>query len=85
MVVAGFVGPLVCKDLTDVAEVLPDQLLLDGLLLRGQKSGTDTLGGNLDERNGVFHDFEVGGDLQPSAEALPLAPGGGVFIENSGI
>ena len=40
------------------------------------------LGGNLEEGNGVLNVFDVGGDLQLAAEALPLAPDGGVFIEN---
>ena len=40
------------------------------------------LGKNLEEGNGVFNVFEVGGDLQPDVEALPLAPGGGIFLED---
>ena len=50
--------------------------------LRGQKAGTDALGKNLEERNEVFKDFEVRGDLQPAAEALSLAPVGGVLLED---
>ena len=33
------------------------------LPLRGQKSGTDALGENLEERNGVLNVFEVGGNF----------------------
>ena len=47
-VVAGVVGTHRCKDLTDRAEVLLDRSLLDGLPFRGQKSGTDALGKNLE-------------------------------------
>ena len=46
-----------------------DRSLLDKLPLRGQKSGTDTIGKNLEEGNGVLNVLEVGGDLEPSAEA----------------
>ena len=42
----------------------------------------DVLGENLEEGNGVLNVFEVGGDLNPDAEAMPLVPGGGVFIED---
>ena len=44
----------------------------------------DALGKNLEERNGVFNAFEVGGDFRPVAEAPPLALGGCVFLENYG-
>ena len=47
-VVAGVVGPHGCKDLTDRAEVLLDQSLLDGLPMGGQKSSTDVLGKKLE-------------------------------------
>ena len=50
--------------------------------LRGQKAGTDAIGKNLEERNEVFNDFEVRGDLQSAAEAPSLAPGGGVLLED---
>ena len=46
-VVAGVVGPHGCEDLTDRAEVLLDQYLLDGLHLRVQNSGMDALVKNL--------------------------------------
>ena len=52
--------------------------------MRGQKAGTDVLGEKLEKGNGVLNILEVGGDLDPSAEAPPLAPGGGVFIEDVG-
>ena len=74
-VVAGVVGTHGCEYLTDGVELLLDISLLDGIALYGQKSGTDTLGENSEERNGIFNAFEVRGDLQPAAEALPLAPG----------
>ena len=79
---AGVVGPHGCKYLTNLAGELLDRLLLDGLPLRGSKAGMDALGENLEERNRVLNVFEVGGDLQPAAEVLPLAPGGGVFLED---
>ena len=82
VVVSGVVGSHGCEDLTDRAEVLLDQSLLDRLPFRGQKAGTDTLGENLEEGNGVLNVLEVGGDYQPAVEALPLAPGGGVFLED---
>ena len=76
----GVVGLQGCKDLTDGAEVLIDPSLLDGIPMRGQKSGTYALDKNLEERNWVFYAFKVRVDVQPAAEALPLAPGIGVFI-----
>ena len=42
----------------------------------------DALGENMEERNGVLNAFEVKGYLQPAAEVPPLAPGGGVFLED---
>ena len=83
-VVSGVVGSHGCEYFSNRAQVLLDQPLLDRLPLRGQKAGTDALGGNLEEGNGVLNLLEVGGDLDPAAEALPLAPGGGVFIEDGG-
>ena len=59
-----------------------DRSLLDRLPLRRHKAGTDALGENLEERNGVINDFEVREDLYLAAEAPPLAPGGGIFIED---
>ena len=84
-VVSGVVGSHGCEDFSDQAEVLLNQSLLDRLTLRGQKAGTDVLGGNLEEGNGVLNVLEVGGDLEPVAEAPPLEPGSGVFIEDGGI
>ena len=81
-VVLGVIGPHGCKYLTDRAEVLLDRSLLDGLPFSGQKSGTDVLGKNVEERNGVINVFEVWGDFQPAAEAPPLAPGSSVFLED---
>ena len=80
----GVVSTHRCEDLTDGAEILLDRLLLNGIPLRRHKSGMDTLRENLEEQNGVFNAFEVGGDLQPDIEAPLLAPGGGVFIEDVG-
>ena len=79
---AGVVGPQGCKYLTNLAEVLLNISFLDRSPLRGQKSGTDALGENTEERNGVLNVFLVGGDLQPAAEVPPLAPGGGIFLED---
>ena len=67
--------------MTDGAEVLLDRSLLDRLPLCGQKSSTDVLGENLEKGNGVLNVLEVGGYLQPAAEAPPLAPGGGIFLK----
>ena len=50
--------------------------------MRVQNDGTAAFSENLEEVNGVFNVIEVGGDLQPAAEVLPLAPGGGVFLED---
>ena len=50
----------------------------------GQKAGTDGLGFVLEEGNGVLNVIEVGGDLELAAEAPPLAPDGGVFLEEGG-
>ena len=36
----------------------------------------------MEERDRVFDVFDVRGDVQPDAEASPLAPGGGVFLED---
>ena len=52
------------------------------MTLHGQKVGTDALGENMEEGNGVFNVFEVGGNLQLAAEAPPLALGGGMFLED---
>ena len=38
----------------------------------------------MEDGNGVLNILEVRSDLQPAAEAPPLAPGGGVFIEDGG-
>ena len=61
-----------------------DRSLLDRFPLRRQKAGTDALGENLEEGNGVLNFLEVEGDLEIAAEAPPLAPGVGVFIEEGG-
>ena len=42
----------------------------------------DTLGENLEERNGVLNVLEVGGNLQTAVEVPPLAQSGGVFLED---
>ena len=81
-VVTGVVAPHGCEDLTNRVEVLLNRLLLDRFTVRGQKAGTDELGGNLEEGNGVFNVFEVGGNLEPAAEAPPLLSVGGVLLEN---
>ena len=52
--------------------------------MRRQKVGTDVLRENLEEGNGVLNVLEVAGDLEPAVEALPLAPGNGVFLEDGG-
>ena len=62
-------------------EVLLDRSILDCVPLRGQKASTDALGKNLEERNGFYNTFEVGGDLHTDAEAPSLAPGSGVLLE----
>ena len=80
-VVVGVVGPHGCEYLTNRAEVLIYQSIPYGFPLRGQKSGTDTLSENLEEKNWVFSAFKVRGDVQPAAEALPLVPYCGMFIE----
>ena len=78
---AGVVGPHGCKYLTDRAEVLLNIFILDRLPLRRQKAGTDALGENLEERNGILNVFEVRGNFQPATEGTPLAPFDGIFIE----
>ena len=83
-VVAGVVGPHGCKYLTDGAEVLLDPSLLDMLPLRRQKSDTGVIGKKMEEKNGVFNYFKAGGNLQPAAEASPLAAGSGIFLEDVG-
>ena len=80
-VVAGVVVPHGCKDLTNLVEVLLDRWILDRLTLRRQKTETDALGENMEERNEFLNVFDVEVDLQPAAEVPPLAPGGGVFLE----
>ena len=60
LVVSGIVGPHGCEDLISRAEVFLDRSLLDRLPLRGKKSGTGMLGGNLEEGNGVLNVLEVG-------------------------
>ena len=78
----GVVGTHKCEYFTNRAEILLDITLLDRLPLRRQKASTYALGENMEERNGVLNVLEVGGDLQPATEVLPLAPGSGVFIED---
>ena len=58
-----------------------DRSILVRLPLSGRKSGTDALGKNLEGGNGVLNVLEVRGYLEPAAEAPPLAPGGGVFLD----
>ena len=79
--VSGVVGLHGYKYLTNEAEVLFDQSIIDRFPLRRQKAGTDTLSKNLEGGNGVLNVLEVGGYLEPAAEAPPLAPGGGVFLD----
>ena len=81
-VVLGVVDLHGCEDLTNQADVLLNPSLLDGLPFCEQKPSTDALGKNLEEGNGVLNVFEVWGDLQPAAEAPPLAPGSSVFLED---
>ena len=52
-VVAGVVVPHGCKDLTNLVEVLLERWILDRLTFRGQKTKTDALGENMEERNEV--------------------------------
>ena len=78
----GVVGRHGCKYLSDQAEVLLHQSLLDRLPLCGQKAGTDTLGEKFEEGNGVHNILEVGGNFQPAAEAPLLEPGSGFFLED---
>ena len=80
-VVAGVVGPHWCKDLTNRADILLYQFLIDDFPLRVQKAITDTLGRNLEERNWLFNAFKTKRDFQTAAEALPLAPGCGLLLE----
>ena len=81
-VVAGVVVPHRCKYFINMEDVLLNRSLLDRLPLRGHKDGTDAIGENLKESNGVLNVFEVGGNLQPAAEVPPLEPGGGLFLED---
>ena len=39
----------------------------------------------MEEQNGDFNAIEVRGDFQLAEEAPPLALGGGVFLEDSGV
>ena len=59
-VVAGVAVPHGWEDLTDGAEVLLDQPLLDGLPLYGQKSGRDALGKNSSNRTGSSMPLRLG-------------------------
>ena len=68
--------------MTNQEEVFLDRSLLDRLPLRGQKAGTDALGENMEERNGVLIVLEVGGGLQQAAEVPPLASSSGVFLDD---
>ena len=81
-VVVGVVDSQLCECFTNQAKVLLDQSLLDRLLLRRQKENPEALRENLEEINGVLNVFEVRGNFQPTAEVLPLVPGGGVFLED---
>ena len=58
-VVSGVVIIHGCKDLTNQAEVLLDQPLLDVLRLLGYKSGTEALGKKFEGGNGFLNVFEV--------------------------
>ena len=80
----GVLGPHGCEGFTNGAELLLDRLFLDGIPMRGHKSGMDALGENLEEGTWVIDDFKIRGDVQTDAEALPLAPSSGVFIRYYG-
>ena len=81
---SGVIGPHGYEDLTNRAEVLINRSLLDMLPLRRQKAGTDTLGENLEEGNGILNVLKVLGDLEPAAEAPTLVPDGAFFLEDGG-
>ena len=71
-VVAGVVVPHRCKYFINMEDVLLDRSLLDRLPLRGHKDGTDAIGENLKESNGVLNVFEVGGQFAASCRSAAI-------------
>ena len=65
-------------------KVLFHGTLLDGCSSGFQKVGAHALGEDIEETYGIPDVLEVGWDLHPLAELAPLAPGGGVFLEECG-
>ena len=78
----GVVGLHGCKDLNDEAEVLLDQLIFYGDSPVWSEVQHRRAWQNLEGRNMFFGAFKVGGNVQQAAEARPLVPGGGLFIED---
>ena len=78
----GVIVPHGCEYFTNGAEVLLNRSLIGWFPFCREKFGTDTLSKNMEVINWVFNAFEVRGDVHPAAEAQPLAPVGGVFIED---
>ena len=84
LVVPGVFGPHRYKYFPYGTKVLFHGTLLDGCSSGFQKVGAHALGEDIEETYGIPDVLEVGWDLHPLAELAPLAPGGGVFLEECG-
>ena len=78
----GSLPPPRCEYLTDGTKVLFHGPLLYGYPDGFQKAGANTIGVYLGGKYGIPDALEVGWDFQPFANLAPLAPGGGVFLED---
>ena len=84
LVVPGVIGLHGCKSFPDGTKLLFNKPLIFWCSPGFQKTGAHALGEDLEERDGISYALEVGWDVQPLAELAPLAPGGGVFLEDCG-
>ena len=84
LVVPGVVVPHSCEDLANQPNVLFHKPILDRSPCGWQDSGTDTLDDDLEERDGIRYALEIGRDVQPTAECVPLGPVGELLLVDCG-
>ena len=84
IVVTGVVVPHSCKYLSDRPKLLFHRPLLDEPPSCCQITDTRAIGKDLEERYVIGDDLYIRLDLQPTEELAPLAPCGGVFLEDFG-
>ena len=84
LVVTGYIVPHVCKYLAGRPKLLLHRPLLDGSPCGFHNSVMDALGKYLEERNGIGDALDISGDVHPTVELAPLAPGGGILLVDCG-